>query len=191
MDGPGFGGLSEAEVKGVVGIGEGGDVKVFCDGMVESAFGAGFTEREEFHFAIGVGDFSDGGNGFSCITIDVVERNWVEGVAEDARESDELDDRIGRDLCAFFRKPCGEVFADGFFGVGVDVIAIVDGEEVEAILGEEGDVGKSIEVDGEHEDSILEGVFFGGDTGVGDVAFVQGIFNAKPQRSRRDAKLRF
>ena len=43
VDGPVFRRLADAEVKGVVGIREGGDVKVFCDGVVEAAFGVGFT----------------------------------------------------------------------------------------------------------------------------------------------------
>lgn len=52
------------------------------------------------------------------------------------------------------------------------MIAFVDGEEVEAILGKEGDFWKIIEINGEHEHAVLEGVFFWGDAGVGYVAFV-------------------
>ncbi len=175
VDRPVFRRLADAEVEGVVRIGEGGDVKVFCDGVVEAAFGVGFTEGEEFHFSIGVGDFGDGGDGFSVATVDVVERNGIEGVAEDAGKSDELDDRIGWDCGAFFRKPCGEVLSDIFFRVGVDMIAVIDGEEVEAILGKQGDVRKRIEINGEHKHSVMERVFFWGDAGVGDAAFVDGI----------------
>lgn len=175
VDGPVFRGLADAEVEGVVGIGEGGDVEVFGDGVVESAVGIGFAEGEKFHFAIGVGNFGDGGDGFSATTVYVVERNRVERVTEDTGKSDELDDRIGWDSGASFGKPCGEVFADGFFRIGIDVIAVVDGEEIEAILGEEVDVREMIEIDGEHEHTVLKGVFFWGDAGVGDIAFVDGI----------------
>ncbi len=173
VDSPFFRRLSDAEVEGIVGIGEGRDVKVFCDGVVESAFSVRFAEGEEFHLTIGVGDFGDGGDGLSRATVDVVERNRIECVAEDAWESDELDDRIGWDFCSFFIKPCGEIFADGFFRVGVDVIAVVEGEEVESIFGKQGDVREIIEIDGEHEHVVLEGVLFWGDAGVGDLAFVE------------------
>lgn len=43
VDRPVFRRLPNAEVKGIVRIGEGGDVKVFCDGVVEAVFGVGFT----------------------------------------------------------------------------------------------------------------------------------------------------
>lgn len=52
------------------------------------------------------------------------------------------------------------------------MIAVIDGEEVETILGKEGDFWERIEIDGEHEHAVLEGVFFWGDAGVGYVAFV-------------------
>jgi hypothetical protein len=59
------------------------------------------------------------------------------------------------------------------------VIAFVDGEEVEAILGKEGDFWKIIEINGEHEHAVLEGVLFWGDAGVGYVAFIQGVLHRR------------
>ena len=52
------------------------------------------------------------------------------------------------------------------------MIAVVDGEEIEAVLREEGGFWKVIEIDGEHEDTVFEGVLFWGDASVGHAAFV-------------------
>lgn len=103
VDGPTGGGLAEAEVKGIVGIGEGGYVEVFWNRVIEFSFCVRFSEREKFHLAERVGDFGDGGDGFAVFTGDVVERNGVERVAEDAGEGDEGDFCVGRDGNVFFR----------------------------------------------------------------------------------------
>ena len=189
VDGPVLRRLADAEVEGIVGIGEGGDVEVFGDGVIESAFSVGFAEGEEFHLAVGVGDFGDGGDGFFAATVDIVERNRIEGVTEDTGKSDELDDRIGWNGGVFFREPCDEVFANGFLRIGVDVITVVDGEEVEAILGEEGDVREMIEIDGEHEHAVGERVFFGGDACVGNLALVDEIFHRRGAEAGEECRV--
>lgn len=105
VDGPCFGRLADAEVKGVVGIGEGGYVEVFCDGVIEFSVCVRITERKKFHLAIGVGDFRDGGDGLAVITIDVVERNRIECVTKHAGEGDQRNFCIGGYDSAFFSKP--------------------------------------------------------------------------------------
>ena len=52
VHGPVFSGLTDAEVEGVVGIGEGGYVEVFRDSMIVRAFCIRFTQWEELHLAI-------------------------------------------------------------------------------------------------------------------------------------------
>ena len=169
-------------MEGVVGVGEGGDVEILGDQAVEFSLFVRHAEGEELHFPVGVGDLGDGGDGFAGFTGNVVEGDGVEGVAEDAGEGEEGDAGVGGDGGAVFGEPGGEVFAGGFFRVGMDVVAVVDGEEVEAVSGEEGEFREIIEVDGEHEDAVGEGVFLRGDAGVVHAAFVEGIFN------RQDAK---
>lgn len=102
MHGPCFGRLADAEMKGVVRVGEGGDVEVFWNRMVKFSLCDWFTERKEFHLAIGVGDFGDGSQGFAVTTVDVVERNWIECVTKHTGESDQQNFCIGGDDSAFF-----------------------------------------------------------------------------------------
>lgn len=176
VDGPCFGGGAEAEMEAVRGRGEGGDVVVFLDDFLPLAGGCRRrVDGVEFHFAEGVGDFGDGEQGCAGFTMYVVKRDGVEGVAEDAREGDEGDLGVGWDGDLVFGEPVGEVLADIFLRVCVDVVLVVKGEEVEAVVGEEGFGGDGVEVDGDHEDAVGEGVFFGGDAGVGDGGFVYGV----------------
>ncbi len=89
-------------MKGVVRVGEGGDVEVFWNCMVKFSLCDWFTERKQLHLAIGVGDFGDGSEGFAVTTVYVVERNWIECVTKHAGESDQENFCIGGDNGAFF-----------------------------------------------------------------------------------------
>lgn len=76
----------------------------------------------------------------------------------------------------------GEVLAGVFLGIGADVVAVVDGKDVEAVAGKEGELGKMIEIYGEHEDPIAEGMFPRGNAGVGNGSFVDGRGHSQGSR---------
>ena len=57
----------------------------------------------------------------------------------------------------------------------MDVVAVVDGKEIEAILGKQRELREVIKINGQHEYPIGEGVFLGRDTSVLHDAFVEGI----------------
>lgn len=179
---PCFAGLGDAEMEGVVGIREGGNVEILGNHALPPPLAYRWY-GVELHLAVGVGDFGNGGDRLAIFTGNVVEGNGIKSVAKDARESKELNASFSGENDSLVREPVGQVLAGGFFGIGMDVVAGVEGEEVKAVFGEKGRVRKGVEINGEHENAVGEGVFSGRDAGVAHAAFVEGWWN------RQDSKV--
>ncbi len=53
------------------------------------------------------------------------------------------------------------------------MVAVIDGEEVEPVERQKGQLWKFIEIDGEHENPVIEGMFRRRDAGVIEAALVE------------------
>ena len=83
-------------------------------------------------------------------------------------------------------EPGEEVDFDAAGVAEVDVVGVVERVEIEAVVAEKGGGGDGIEVDAEHEDTVVEAFLFRLEAAVHDIAFIEGRGHGQGSFPRRD-----
>ena len=178
MDFEFFVGESEMEVEVEIEGGEWGNVEVFWGDFAKGVIGGGSGDEVGFDLTESVADLDDGVEWEACGSGAEVKGDGVKNVAEDARESDQLNFPIGGKDQVIFVEVGEEIFfyGGGFVAWKGEMIAVAKLVNIATIVAKKrqvfGEDVEFIEIEGEEENLVTKLVFLWGEAVVHDAALV-------------------